>query len=305
MTTTLPARDVIPTLIQWAMARSPVRAVLLTSTRAIPDARVDALSDYDVILVVQDIHPFVADRTWLNDFGDLLVVYWDPIHPDPVFGIEQCGNVTQYADGLKIDFTLWPIALFQQIAAAPVLDAELDAGYRVLLDKDHLTDTLRAPTFTAYVPKPPSLTTYQTLINDFLSDAPYVAKCLWRDELLPAKWCLDSDMKHLYLRQVLEWRMAMDHRWSVPTGALGKGLKKRLPPDIWTALEQTYVGARIADNWEALAHTMALFRQVALEVGEQLGYAYPDDLHQRVSAYVQQIKQLERPKAPSKHNPQP
>src|SRR5512136_3102311 len=113
------APDLIPMLIQWAAARSSIRAVLLTSTRAIPDAPLDALSDYDVILVVQDIHPLVADRSWLNDFGEVLVAYWDPIHPDPVFGIERCGNVTQYADGLKIDFTLWPVVLFQQIVAAP------------------------------------------------------------------------------------------------------------------------------------------------------------------------------------------
>jgi aminoglycoside 6-adenylyltransferase len=186
-----------------------------------------------------------------------------------------------------------------------VLDAELDAGYRVLLDKDHLTDTLRAPSFTAKVPKPPSLADYQTVINDFLTDAPYVAKCLWRDELLPAKWCLDDDMKRIYLRQLLEWRMAIDHHWSVPTGALGKGLKKRLPPDIWAALEQTYVGARLADNWEALARTMALFRRIAIEVGEHLGYTYPDELHQRVNGYVEYIKQLKRPDPTSKHQRQP
>jgi aminoglycoside 6-adenylyltransferase len=304
MTTCQPMHDIISTLNQWAMMRSPIRAMLLTSTRAIPDASVDALSDYDVILIVQDIHPFVADRTWLNDFGDVLVAYWDPIHPDPVFGTDRCGNVTQYADGLKIDFNIWPVALFQQIIAAPVLPAELDAGYRVLLDKDHLTATLRSPTFTAYVPKPPSLATYQTLINDFLSDAPYVAKCLWRDELLPAKWCLDYDMKHIYLRQLLEWRMEIDHDWSVTAGSLGKGLKSRLPPDIWAQVEQTYVGASVADNWDALAHTMALFRQVAVEVGKHLGYVYPDDLHQRVSAYVEQIKRLERSVASSKNKSQ-
>jgi aminoglycoside 6-adenylyltransferase len=305
MTAGQPTRDIIPTLIQWATARNPIRAVLLTSTRAIPNAPIDALSDYDVILIVQDVQPFVADRTWLNDFGDVLIAYWDPFHPDPVFGIERCGNVTQFADGLKIDFTLWPITLFQQIIAAPVLPAELDAGYRVLLDKDRLTATMCSPTGTAYVPTPPTLTTYQTLINDFLSDAPYVAKFLWRDDLLPAKWCLDYDMKHNYLRQLLEWRMEIDHGWSVPAGFLGKGLKKRLAPDIWAQVEQTYVGARLADNWEALAHTMALFRQVAVEVGEHLGYAYPHDLHQRVSAYVDQIKQLERPAAPSKNNTPP
>ena len=121
-------RDAIPTY-SWATARGTIRAALLTSTRAIPDAHIDALSDYDVILIVQELHPYVADRAWLNDFGDVLVVYWDPIHPDPVFGVERCANVTQYADGLKIDFTLWPVALFQQIVAAPA--AARRAGRRL------------------------------------------------------------------------------------------------------------------------------------------------------------------------------
>jgi aminoglycoside 6-adenylyltransferase len=282
-------------LIQWAAKRYSIRAMLLTSTQAIPNAPRDILSDYDVILIVQDIHPFVTDHTWLNDFGETLVVYWDPVYPNPIFGIEQCGNVTQYADGLKIDFTLWPVSLFQQIVAAPALPAELDAGCRVLLDKDQLAVALRPATGMAYVPKPPTLEMYQTLINDFLSNAPYVAKCLWRDELLPAKWCQDYDMKHIYLRQLLEWRMEIDHDWSVPVGSLGKGLKKRLPPDIWAQVEQAFAGARLDDNWEALAHTMDLFRRVAIEVGEHLGYAYPQDLHRRVSAYVDHIRQLERP----------
>lgn len=52
-----------------------------------------------------------------------------------------------------------------------MLPAELDAGYRVLLDEHHLADTIRPPMFMAYVPQPPFLATYQTLINDSLSDA--------------------------------------------------------------------------------------------------------------------------------------
>ena len=110
-----------------------------------------------------------------------------PTFPNPVFGHAECGNVIQFVDGLKIDFTLWLVGLSQHIVAAPALPAELDAGYQVLLDKDDLTTPMHRPTFTAYVPKPPTSTVYQTVINDFLSGAPYVAKCLWRDELLPAR----------------------------------------------------------------------------------------------------------------------
>jgi len=284
--------EVIHQIIQWASAHDPIRAVLLTSTRAIPEGTVDALSDYDVILVVRDIHPYVEDHAWLNDFGELLITYWDPIHPDPYYGVEICANVIQYGDGLKIDFTLWPVGLIQQIVAAAELPVELDAGYRVLLDKDHLTDLMRPPTGRGYVPKPPTARSYQQLINDFLSDAPYVAKCLWRDELLPAKWCLDYDMKHIYLRPMLEWRVEMDHDWKLPVGSLGKGLKRHLPADIWTCLERSYAGAHIADNWRALRRTMELFRRVSVEVGAYFGYAYPEELHRKVSEYIEQIRQL-------------
>jgi len=281
----------IEQLICWGEQRATVRVMLLTSTRAIPHAPHDQLSDYDVILVVTELRSWVVDRAWLNDFGEPLIVYWDPIHPNPTFGIEECSNVTQYTDNLKIDFTLWPVNLFRQIVAAPALLAELDAGYRVLLDKDHLTTQLAPPTYQAYIPTPPSLEAYQTLINDFLSDAPYVAKCLWRDELWPAKWCLDYDMKHVYLRQLLEWRIEIEQDWALPVGALGKGLKKRLSLDVWARVEQTYAGAALADNWEALAHILPLFREVAVEVGQRLGYPYPNELHQRVWAYVEQIRE--------------
>jgi aminoglycoside 6-adenylyltransferase len=287
--------DMLQIIAEWAQARNAIRAVLLTSTRAIPNGRVDALSDYDVILVVEDIRPFADDRAWIDDFGDVMVVYWDPVQPDPDVGIDYIGNVTQYADGLKIDFTVWSVEMFQQIAAAPALLAELDAGYKVLLDKDHLTDTLRAPSATAYVPVRPTDTEFQTWINDFWSDPPYVAKCLWRDELLPAKWCLDEDMKHKYLRQLLEWRIEIDHGWSLPTGSLGKGLKKHLSPEIWAQLETCFAGAGLEENWVALTNTMALFRQVAIQVGAHLGYAYPHDLDRRVTDYVDQIKRMEAP----------
>jgi aminoglycoside 6-adenylyltransferase len=191
----------------------------------------------EIILIVEDIHPFYEDRHWLDDFGEVLVVYWDPIFPDPNHGIEKTANVTQYADGLKIDFTLWPIELFQKIVQAPVLEAELDAGYRVLLDKDLLTREMKPPSYQAYIPTRPTNKAYQLLINDFFTDVPYMAKCLLRGELLPAKWCLDFDMKHVHVRPMLEWA------WSAEQLAVlwipRQGMKKKLPP-------------RFGPNWDTM-----------------------------------------------------
>jgi len=281
-----PARDAtIRRLIRWAAPRDAVRALLLTSTRAVPGAAVDARSDYDVILVARDIRPFAADRGWVADFGAVLVAYRDPLAPDPDHGIAQAGHVVQYADGLKIDFRLWPIALVRAIAGAPALPPELDAGYRVLLDKDGLAARLRPPTYRAYIPARPAEETYLALVEEFFNDAPYAAKYLWRGELLPAKW---------YLRRMLEWRMERDHGWAVPVRTLGKGLERRLPADLRARLAATYAGGGMAENWAALFLTLTLFRDVALAVAADLGYRYPLDLDERVTAYVRGIQARER-----------
>ena len=85
--------DAIATLVGWGEAHDLVRAMLMTSTRAVPGAHVDVLSDYDVILIVSDLAPFVDDRSWLGDFGEVLVVYWDPVYPDPDYGVPRMERV--------------------------------------------------------------------------------------------------------------------------------------------------------------------------------------------------------------------
>jgi aminoglycoside 6-adenylyltransferase len=290
-----PMSDVIiRKLQQWATQRESVRAMLLTSTRANPHAAVDAYSDYDIILVVSELHPYYEDRRWLDQFGKVLVAYWDTPNPMPGYGLETFGNVVQYANGLKIDFTLWSVDLLRRILQEETLLPELDNGYAVLMDKDSLTVGMPPPAYSAFIPKPPTDEAFHQFVEEFLSDAPYVAKCLLRDELFPAKWCLDYDMKHVYLRPMLEWRVEIDHNWSLPMDHMGKGLKKKLPARIWSRLEKTYAGAGIEENWDALMHTMALFRQVGVEVANGLGFVYPLELDQSVRNYVSKMKKQGR-----------
>jgi aminoglycoside 6-adenylyltransferase len=67
-------------------------------------------------------------------------------------------------------------------------------------------------------------------------------------------------------------------------------LKKQLPPEVWAQLEDTYAGGNLQENWEALFRTIALFRQTAIEVGEGLGYEYPLELDQRVTAFTHRMQ---------------
>lgn len=279
---------VIDHLTEWATADSRLRAVVWTSTRTNPNASTDALSDYDIILVVDDIGPFLDD-TWLGEFGDVLVLYRDPLRQED--GGPQFTRVTQYVDGLKIDFTIMSTGRWRAWTGGPGLPADLDAGYRVILDKNGLTRHLPPPTFTAYIPQPPDEATYREQIETFFHEATYVGKNLWRDELLPARYSFDL-MTHSMLRPLLEWRMEIDHAWSVSTGVAGKGLKKRLPPDIWAALEATLTGPDNDAMWDALFAACALCRRLGVEVGRSLGYAYPMETDERTVAYLRDLRAL-------------
>jgi aminoglycoside 6-adenylyltransferase len=285
-------QNVIEQLVHWGEQDPRVRAMILTSSRAIPHAQTDAFSDYDVILALTDIQPFFHDRSWLETFGSVLALFRDPLIPNR--GFQRSAYVTQYEDGLKIDFNLWPVELLKQIAAEPQLPTELDAGYRVLLDKDNLTDGLQSPTYRGYIPAPPTEGEYQDKIESFFLDTAYVAKFLWRDDLMAAKYILDHSLKHDHLLPMCEWRIEIDYEWSVKPGPYGRGLKRWLRPDLWAELEQTYTGVDVESNWIALFRSIDLMRRVAVEVGEALGYRYPAELEQRVRNYLQRVKALDR-----------
>ena len=277
-------------LTEWASARPDVRAMILTSTRAIPDAIVDAYSDYDVVIVVDDVATMYRDRSWLTDFGEVLVSYWDPVHHDDASGAVWVGSVNNYRNGLKIDFSVWSRQRYADVTAGPDPHPEFDAGHQVLVDKDRLTSTLPAATYRSYIPRPPDEATYQTLITDFLIGVPYVAKSLLRDELLPAKWVLDFDMRFNYLVPMLEWRVECDHDWSLKTGSLGKGLRKQLPADAWDQLVGTFTGVDPESNWHALFQMIDLFGRTAEDVAEAQGFTYPHDLITDVAQHARDMR---------------
>lgn len=286
---------VITRLIEWGEGREDVRALVLSSSRTNPTVQhlVDRLSDYDLDVVIQgDARSWYEDRSWLEDFGQVMVGFCDP--PEREYGIEIFGCVILYEEGLEIDFTIMPVDIFRQVVAEPELRGGWDDGHQVLLDKDHMTTGMKRPTHREYIPSPPTEQEYRRIIDIFFTDATYVAKFLWRDELLFWKHMLDQELKGEALRRMLEWRMELDYNWSVRLGEHGRELRKRLPPKLWAELESTYVGAGSEDNWKALFRTTALFRKVAVEVGDRLGFAYPHEMDRRVETYLEWVRGLDR-----------
>lgn len=291
---------VINKITAWARDRLDVRLVLWTSSRAkrfadpqaVLSDQIDALSDYDIVLVVDDIQPYFDSRTWLSHFGEVLALYRDPICER--FGGRSTCLVTQYPVGLKIDFSIWSVEVLDGILQSDTLPDDLDVGYAVLLDKEGLAAGLKPPTYRAYIPAKPTFEEYRTEVELFFHEATYAAKHLWRQELIPAKEILDGDMKANHLRQVLEWLVEIDHGWALKTGAHGRYLQSRLPPEVWCAVEAAYAGAALAENWAALFRLVELYRNAAVRVGAALGYEYPYEMDRRMLEYLEWVRRLPR-----------
>ena len=244
-----------------------------------------------MLLVVSDIDSFVHDSRWQHDFGEPLVRFSDQ---GLELGIEGYARLVLYKDGTKIDYILWPVALLERVLQEPKLPDVLDVGYQVLVDKDGMAHGLLPPTYTAHIPAKPTEPAFQALVEEFWWESIYVAKTLRRDELTQAKYSLDVVMKLELLVKLLEWRVEIDHGWSLKPGILGKGLKKLLDHETWSAFASTYSGPDLEENWAALFQTTALFRRIANEVAQALGYAYPDDLDRGVTEYLLAVRAVER-----------
>jgi len=206
------ADQVIAALHAWGVADPAIRTLILTSSRAIPDAPTDRLSDYDLIVALANVDRFLHDERWLHVYGTPLIRFDDGRVLD---GHDIYARLVLYEDDTKIDYTLWPVMLLRSIAANPRLPDELDIGYRVLLDKDGLTSGMAAPTRSAYLSTRPTEAAYLALVEEFWWESTYVAKNLWRDELFPARYSFDTVIKFDLL-----WRMAA-HVGMVDRGGAG------------------------------------------------------------------------------------
>lgn len=274
--------QVLDAIVEWAERNELIRAVILEGSRATPDTVLDHFSDYDVAFVVTDLTPFVQHEEWEAWFGEP-VIHWGDRQLDD--GVERWMRLVVYGDGTRIDYCFWSISAFARITEQRPLPTILDSGYTVLLDKDGVAAGLPQPTYRAHVPVEPREDEFLILLDDFWLDAAYVAKSLLRRELLPAKYGF-SLLTLGHLRRLFEWRIEIDRRWAWPPGRHGRGLQRAVPKSRWQRLEQTLVGADLAENWHALWAALELHRELAVEIAGLLGFSYPHDRDAKAVSYL-------------------
>jgi aminoglycoside 6-adenylyltransferase len=163
----------------------------------------------------------------------------------------------------------------------------------MLLDKDGLFKELPPPSERDYLPTPPAAKAFADCCNEFWWVSTYVAKGLWREEIIYAKYLLDNAIRE-QLMKMLTWHVGIRTQFAQGPGKFGKHLKQTLDPIHWTMLEKTYSDASYERTWEAL-HTMCdLFRIIATGVAGHFGFEYPYGDDERVSAHLKHVQSLSR-----------
>jgi len=160
----------------------------------------------------------------------------------------------------------------------------------VLLDKDHIFPKLPSPTDEDYWVKKPSQQVFNDCTNEFWWVSTYVAKGLWRNEILYA-------MDHLQiirsmLLKMLEWKVGIETNFTVSIGKNGKYLERYLEKDIWNTLLNTYPKGNIDNIWDALLTMTNLFEELTLEVANQLQFNYSFTEVKKVQAYLKHVQTI-------------
>jgi aminoglycoside 6-adenylyltransferase len=271
-------------IVNTARNDERIRAVIMNGSRANPNAPRDIFQDYDIVYIVTEVSSFKQAPNWIKQFGELMIMQLpDDMLDPPPSNDDSFAYLMQFADGNRIDLTLYPIAKLNEFGQ--------DSLSLLLLDKDGLIKPFAPPSDSDYLPKPPTSKAYADCCNEFWWVCPYVAKGLWREEITYAKYLLDQSVRE-QLMKMLTWQIGVKTQFSQNPGKFGKYFKHYLEPELWDMLQRTYANASYNNTWEALDTMCKLFRLTAIRVAANFGFDYPQGDDERVSAHLNYVRLL-------------
>lgn len=279
-------QEMLELIVNTAKDDDRIRAVIMNGSRVNPNAPRDCFQDFDVVYIVTEVAAFRFNHDWISRFGELMIMQMPEDMQDPPPSNDG-GFVylMQFTDGNRIDLGIYPLAKLDE--------RENDSLSLLLLDKDGIMAPFAPPSDRDYLPRPPSAKAFADCCNEFWWVCPYVAKGLWREEIIYAKHMLDRVVREELMKMVT-WYMGVKTQFSHSPGKLGKHLKQYLEPELWAMLEMTYADASYDHTWDALAVMCDLFRLTANQVADQFGFVYPRDEDAKVSAHLRHVRDLPR-----------
>ncbi|MGE7997734.1 aminoglycoside 6-adenylyltransferase [Lysinibacillus sp. NPDC093190] len=271
-------KEMMELILRVAEKDERVRAVGMNGSRTNSNVPEDTFRDYDIVYLVSDLQSFLTNHDWINVFGRRIIIQTpeDMVMFPPELG-GRFSYLMLFVDGNRIDLMLIPIEEKDIYCSEDGLTV-------ILLDKDGDMPKLSEPTDKDYWVKKPSAEFFADCCNEFWWVTTYVAKGLWRQEILYAYNHLNSVREMLLT--MLEWRVGIGTNFSLSVGKNSKYLERYVNKDIWKRLMKTYPSGDYEQVWNSLFETIDLFEQIAIEVADILEYQYPFEDANKVKQYL-------------------
>ncbi len=272
-------REMTEMFLDCARGNELIRAVTLEGSRTNPNAPRDVFQDYDISYHVTDMDFFIGDPSWIDRFGERVILQTPE---DMALFPSELGRRFSYlmifTDGNKADLTLIPLDEAEEYRKE-------DRLMKVLLDKDGVFPDVPPSSDEDHWVKRPSAEYFADCCNEFWMVSTYVAKGLWRKEMLFAQEHLHSIMRPMLLKMI-EWRVGFDTDFSVSIGKCGKYLERYMSERDWRKLMATYPAGEYEDVWAALFEMTELFRATATQVAGRLNCEYGGEEDRKVTEYL-------------------
>jgi aminoglycoside 6-adenylyltransferase len=269
--------------VDWAQNEADIRAAMVIGSRARVDHPADEWADLDIVIFATTPQRYIASADWIGNIGETWLTFLERTTDG---GWERR---VLFADGYDIDFVINAAQQLESVVNTTLPLQWIDVlrrGYRILLDKDGLLAKLqRIPLSETSSFQPPTETDFLNTVHDFWYHAVWTTKHLRRGELWWAKSGCDEHLKML-LRHVLEWHAQAVHGPDHDTWMRGRFLEEWADQRAVQELPHIFAHYDQKDIARALLRTMSLFRWLAVEVAQRLGYSYPEHGEQAATALV-------------------
>jgi aminoglycoside 6-adenylyltransferase len=263
-----------------------IRVVAMNGSRANPRAPKDRFQDYDIVYMVTEMEPFISDNHWVKVFGEQIIMQTPErmnLFP-PESNTLSFHYLMLFADGNRIDLTFLPLGKKKEYIAS-------DSLIVLLLDKDNCMPEIPISSDKDYWVIPPTKVLFNDCCNEFWWVSTYVAKGLWRKELLYANYHLNDCVRPMLIK-MLEWQIGTETDFSLSIGKCGKYLEKYLSKETWDLLTSTYLNDGYDNIWNSLFICCDLFRESGKLVSKYFGYDYPLEEDRKVTSYLKYIKSI-------------
>ncbi|UTR13920.1 aminoglycoside 6-adenylyltransferase [Salipaludibacillus sp. LMS25] len=281
-------QEMMGLILNTAKNDERIRAVYMNGSRTNPNAPKDIFQDYDIVYVVTETATFIADESWTNIFGDLLMIQ-EPDKNNQSCGIKMdfyhsYGYLMLFTDGNRIDLHI-------ETKESMIEGYGSDKLTVPLLDKDNILPLIPAPTDIDYHVKKPTESIFVSCCNNFWWCLQNVAKGIWRDELPYSKQMFEYVIRK-ELDKMVSWWIGSKHDFQVSVGKMGKYFKQYLTESYWKMYEKTYSDHEYDDFWNSIFVTCELFRSLAEDVATNLWFTYPIDEDTNMTKYLKNVRNL-------------